>query len=51
MNMDQRGSASLAVKPETYNRLDKMALNRKEHFDSIIKRLLDFWDEKHGITK
>lgn len=48
MNMDQRGWKPISIKPDIDHRLNKMALIPEEPYNAIIKRLLDFWDEKHG---
>jgi hypothetical protein len=52
MNMDQRGWAPVSVKPETWRRLDKLAIVKDETMNSIISRLLDDWEKNHGsVTK
>ena len=35
----------------TYNRMDKMLLCKGETWDSVVARLLDFWDAGHPDGK
>ena len=51
MNINQRGFATEKINVPELDRLDKLALHKREPYTEIIKRLLDFWDENHGNTK
>lgn len=35
----------------TYNRIDKLLLDTNESWDSVVSRLLDFWDAGHPDGK
>jgi hypothetical protein len=61
MDMDTRGWTPIAVsvskptkdlpKGGSYNRMEKLLLHRKEPWDAVVVRLLDFWDQGHPDGK
>jgi predicted CopG family antitoxin len=49
MNMDQRGWKPIAIKLDINERLNKMKVIPEESYNSIINRLLDYWDETKNV--
>jgi predicted P-loop ATPase/GTPase len=61
MDMDKLGWTSIAVsvspptkeipKGGAYNRMEKLLLHRKEPWNMVVLRLLDYWDQGHPDGK
>lgn len=48
MNMDQRGWTNVKVKMPNINRLNKIAVTSEEPYNSVITRIIDYWEKGHG---
>ena len=44
--MVRKSTQLIGVKPDTKERLENLG-TLKDTFDSVIQKLLDFWDENH----